>query len=306
MSYRLSFDRPIADELRRVAREQIRRGLDEIADPAVGPHQTVHQVRKRCKKIRGLLRLARPALAGDAYSKLNRFFRDAARTLSEMRDAQAVRETYDELMDAFADQVDRRAFAQVRRRMTLDLAALEDDDVLGRLGELRRRLEAAAAQVGGWPLEVDGFCDLRKGLQRTYRRGVASGGSAAKNGSAEHLHEWRKRTKYHWYHCRLLRDLWRPVLEARIDEAHRLSDLLGDHHDLVVLRGHLAGDPDRWASPRDLEVLDALAVRRMSGLEGEAVTLGRRLYADSPKSLGKRLESWYAATLDEREPRPEA
>jgi len=306
MSYRLALDRPIAEELRRAAREQIRRGLSEIADPGLGPHETVHQVRKRCKKIRGLLRLARPALAGDAYSDLNGFFRDAARMLSDVRDAQAVRETYDDLMDAYGDQVDRRAFAPVRRRMTLDLAAIENADVVDRLDRFRRRMERADSEVPTWPLEVDGFGPLRKGLRRTWRRGVDGLASAAERGSVEDLHEWRKRTKYHWYHCRLLRDLWRPVMEARIEQTHRLSDLLGDHHDLAVLREHLAVDPDRWASARDLEVLDALAVRGMDRLEAEALTLGRRLYTDSPKALGKRLESWYGAALDELEHRPEA
>ena len=51
----------------------------------------------------------------------------------------------------------------------------------------------------------------------------------------ESLHEWRKRVKHLWYHHTLLRSLWPPVMEVTGDEAHALSDHLGDDHDLAVL-----------------------------------------------------------------------
>ncbi len=47
------------------------------------------------------------------------------------------------------------------------------------------------------------------------------------------MHEWRKRVKDLWYHVTLLQDAWRPVMSALADEAHELSDRLGDEHDLT-------------------------------------------------------------------------
>ena len=51
-----------------------------------GSRATVHDVRKRCKKVRGLLRLVRPGLGPD-YRRANADVRDAARELSSLRDA---------------------------------------------------------------------------------------------------------------------------------------------------------------------------------------------------------------------------
>jgi hypothetical protein len=48
----------------------------------------VHQVRKLCKKLRGLIRLVRPEF--DNFQKEDEFFRDAARELSYVRDAQSI------------------------------------------------------------------------------------------------------------------------------------------------------------------------------------------------------------------------
>ena len=61
--------------------------------------------------------------------------------------------------------------------------------------------------------------------------------AARKAPSAEHMHEWRKRTKDVWHHLQLLEESWQPVIGAVADEAHELSDRLGDEHDLTVLEG---------------------------------------------------------------------
>lgn len=48
----------------------------------------------------------------------------------------------------------------------------------------------------------------------------------------------------------MLEPIWSPVLGVRRDELHRLTDLLGDDHDLAVLRGVLEeqGEVDHAAA----------------------------------------------------------
>jgi hypothetical protein len=63
MSFRIDPDRPIRKNVRRLARHQLDRALADLAEPgALGLEETVHDVRKRCKKVRGLIRLVRPGL----------------------------------------------------------------------------------------------------------------------------------------------------------------------------------------------------------------------------------------------------
>ncbi|MEZ4569166.1 MAG: hypothetical protein R2849_02320 [Thermomicrobiales bacterium] len=62
MAYRLEPDEALDVGVRRIATEQVEKALAELDDSDLDRHATVHQVRKRCKKIRGLLRLVRPGL----------------------------------------------------------------------------------------------------------------------------------------------------------------------------------------------------------------------------------------------------
>lgn len=64
MAYALAQDDDTVEAgMRRIAAEQIERAIAEIDDTGLDRHETVHQVRKRCKKVRGLVRLVRPAFS---------------------------------------------------------------------------------------------------------------------------------------------------------------------------------------------------------------------------------------------------
>ena len=108
--------------------------------------------------------------------------------------------------------------------------------------EIRRLATRAAAEIAAgraavedWGSTKSGWKFLAPGLERTYKRGRARFSDVRRDPSPENVHEWRKRVKDLWYHLRLLRDSWPEVLGAVSDQAHELSDLLGDHHDLSVL-----------------------------------------------------------------------
>jgi CHAD domain-containing protein len=68
--------------------------------------------------------------------------------------------------------------------------------------------------------------------------------ACGKHPTVENFHEWRKRVKYYRYQLKLLRDFWKPVMEALRREAVKLSDDLGDDHDLAVLVEYL-GENER-------------------------------------------------------------
>jgi hypothetical protein len=77
------------------------------------------------------------------------------------------------------------------------------------------------------------------------------------------------------------------------DQAHELSDLLGDHHDLTVL----SEDVDRRSG---LDGEEALAIQgviegRQEELLEAAVPIGERLYAEPSKMFVKRLRAYWRA-----------
>jgi CHAD domain-containing protein len=148
--------------------------------------------------------------------------------------------------------------------------------------------------VANWPLEHDGFEALEPGLRRMYRRGRRDYRALREEASVEGLHEWRKRAKELWYHHSLLEFVWKPVMSSVGDQAHDLSDRLGDDHDLALL---LAWAQEHAEAP--LPLVQAVASRR-AALQADAFDLGARLYADRPRVFIGRLERWWEAAVAEQ------
>jgi hypothetical protein len=126
-----------------------------------------------------------------------------------------------------------------------------------------------------------------------YRAGQDVKAAAEQNSTDLNLHEWRKQVKYLWHQLRLLESAWKNAETDLGDQYHHLSQLLGDDHDLAVLRQTLAIDPLAYGGHALLKKLFVLIDRRRSELQVEAFALGRRLYKDSPKLFVSRLESYW-------------
>jgi hypothetical protein len=70
--------------------------------------------------------------------------------------------------------------------------------------------------------------------------------------------------------------------------AHALSDLLGDDHDLAVLRA-AARERNATLAPGELAMLEGLIARRRGRLQRKALSRGRRVYARKPRKLARVL-----------------
>jgi CHAD domain-containing protein len=285
--YRLKRGEPLPDGVARVARGRIDDAVDELSGEAgSSPEEAVHNARKDIKKLRALLRLVRAELGKGVYQRESASLREAATALAGLRDADVMVATMDglELDEPIAGPL-RQALEAHRLRTgggSREQAAAEASELLG----------AIRARIDDWPLENDSFEALEPGLRRMYRRGRREWRAMRSEPSVEGLHEWRKRAKELWYHHELLRPLWKPVMKAVGDEAHELSDKLGDDHDLAVLlewaREHADSPP---------ELVEAVERRRRK-LQEEAFELGARLYADRPKVFLRRLERLYEASRE--------
>jgi hypothetical protein len=147
--------------------------------------------------------------------------------------------------------------------------------------------------VGDWHLRAEGWAAIDGGLTRTYRLGHEGFRRVCAESSTEHVHEWRKRVKDLWYAFRLLEPVCGPVVGGEAEEAHRLADLLGDHHDLAVLCARLEQLGDIVAV--DVNALQGLIDYRRDELQGEAVHVGERLYLEKPKQFRRRIRGYWGA-----------
>lgn len=299
MAYRLKRSESIGEGVRRIAREQLEQGIADLTAGKLERHEAVHQVRKRLKKLRGLIRLVRPAL-GEQYATLNAAYRDAGRELSAVRDAQTMLETLDSLRETYGDQLENSVFETARRGLAERRQRIADEqlDLDQHLRELTEWLGTQRDAAGDWDVGEQSSKHLFDGLAKTYGRARDALDAAADEPTMESLHEWRKRAKYHWYHMRLLRNVWREEIQARVVASDKLSDLLGDDHDLALLCGLLRESDEPFGGDENVQVLVAVANRRRKELQQEAFPLGRRLFAEKTRAFGRRLRTYWQLWRD--------
>jgi len=277
--------------VRRLAHECAEDAVKLLRDESGDPIEAVHEARKDLKKLRATLKLVRPILGEDTYRRENRRFRDAGRALSDVRDAQVRAETVDSLAERFADDPPQGGWRTARALLVGDGAA--DNEGLESLRDAAASaVERGDEAIDGWPLDGAGFELLRPGFKRAYSRGRKGYRRARADPSDEALHEWRKRCKDLWYQMRLIRRGWPEVIETTAEEAHELSDGLGDDHDLVVLIAHF-DEADEPLTAEQLGHLRRVVEERRRELQQEAFAYGERLFAERPKRFVKRLESYW-------------
>lgn len=297
MAFALRLDRPMQDNLQRVADEQLKKAIRELESQgdAAQLARNIHQVRKRMKMLRGLLRLMRGELPKSVYRDENACFRDTARLLAGARDAQVLVDTYDTLIASCDSSDEKLALAPLRELLEQERQTMlhVDGTTDKRMREAAATLRSARQRVPGWQLRKPGFGALAAGLQQTYGSGRRAFAGAYDTWQDSDFHEWRKAVKYHWYHSRLLERLWPPVLKVRVDTLKELSELLGDDHDLAVLRNALSTHEQITVEQR--MTLERLAKARQEVLRTRARQLGQLLYADLPKPLRKRFKAYWHA-----------
>lgn len=295
MAFRLRDGEPVRKGIRRLARRQLEGALDGLRSGG-GHDDAVHDARKRFKRVRAVLRLVRDELGEKVYGRENTCLRDAGRPLTEVRDAKVLLETLAKLAEHFADRAKAGAFDGVRKwlqahRKAVRKRVLKEEDAITVVTEA---VAGARDRLRGWDIGHKGWPALRRGLKRVYKQGYRAADAALTDPTTENLHEWRKQAKYLWHQLQILEPLWPGLLDELGNQLHQLTQLLGDEHDLAVLRQTTAADPETFGGGA-LEMLFALIDSRREELREEASLLGRRLYCDRPPVFTARMKTFWKA-----------
>ena len=297
-AYRLQHDEAVADGIKRVAATRADSAIEHLRGEIDEPFaEAIHEARKDLKKLRSVLRLVREPLGEYFYQRDNTGYREAGRLLSGTRDAEVKLATLASLRERYGDRLPERGLAPLANALEAERGALSGESSRdgndGSAGIAARQIEDGRAAISEWPLEGDGIELIEEGLKRGYRRGRNRFAEVADDPTEERVHEWRKRVKDLWYHLRLVRDARAGALGKAADRAHELSDLLGDHHDLVVLRDDSARRESLLAG-EDLARLSELVEHRQRELLDAATGLAKKVYAKKPKSFVGRIGDYWS------------
>ncbi|MFP4471571.1 MAG: CHAD domain-containing protein, partial [Bacteroidales bacterium] len=291
---------PAGSAVKRIASEQINKALASIRQEDA--HEAVHDVRKRLKKVRALLRLVRYDTGKEFYKKSNVYYRDLGRMLSPLRDARTQVETLGQLRRDYASETTEQWEIHVpswiaEKEKIVIRQKLENENVLE---QVRNELEQSIKSIDNWPVsEKTDFGVIYPGLNRVYKRGYKGFAKAYDTAGDKNFHEFRKRVKYLWYHINLLKLSWGPVLKRWARETHQLADDLGDDHDLTVLKATLAELPSIGSNPE--HPVNRIIRSESDKFRTSAGILAGRIYHEKPKRFTKRMAKYWDMWQEERD-----
>lgn len=299
MAFRFRLDEPIQKEFRRIGLEQIDRARRELSARADAATE-IHEARKCMKRIRALLRLGRVGLGDAVFRVENARFRAIAAGLAPARDGHVLLQTIVKLEAEGTQSEVQSALVDLKAAVLAQHAepAAAEQDVTTAVVELDR----AARRFKRLRMEPDDFPTLALGLKRSYRRGLEWLHAAYAENTDEGYHEWRKTVQAHWRHMQLLSRMWPALIDARIAAARELSQILGDDHDLALLR-HSLDTPRSAALGRPaLTEIERLIGARQTALRALARPRGQMIFAERAKAHGRRIvATWNAAVAKSRE-----
>jgi CHAD domain-containing protein len=253
------------------------------------PAELVHDARKAIKRMRALARLLRHELGEPEFGRVNDSLRASAQHLAGARDAEVRLATLRALAKRHPKALAPARIRPLSERLESErgeaIGPSDHDRVLADIATMRR-------QLARWNLVEHDFHALAPGLRRIYSEGRQRA-RRVKRGHARNardLHDWRKRVKSLYYVLDMLGGSDSIGARGATRRADRLGDLLGDEHDLWMLRSYLDQHPDAFDG--DDATRDALLKRierRRKRLRGRALKLGTRLFTRKPNSFTRRM-----------------
>lgn len=290
MAYRLERCESVIAGLKRVVRDEIESASEHLSGlKKTGRDEAIHEARKSIKKVRALLRIAGGELGGTG-TREGRRLRDIGRRLSEFRDAFVMIDTFDSLKRKYRRETARKLGSVRRGLLRRRTESRREEEMRIVLQHASAALMQVAERVAEWPLVTDGYAAISDGLESTYRAGRAALERVRENGHAENYHELRKRVKDHWYHVRLLENLWTDVMTTYEKTLKDLETWLGEDHNLAVLRERVKAEPDFYGSQEDIALLDELIVRYQTELRQQSLSLAERIYEEKPREFRRRMK----------------
>jgi CHAD domain-containing protein len=257
-------------------------------------HENIHQARLCFKRIRSYLRLGRRGLGRVVYNEYNVFYRDLSRSLSLMRDLTALIETLPWFIKSRRTAAARNFLLRFKANLITERRhQLNKMLATGVLSEVVAALANRENEIENLSFDKPAAEVFLSGASRIYGRGRHLFAVAQLHPDDHTMHEWRKQVKYFWYHLLVLSPLWPGLFTAWAKEVQILSQLLGKHHDLVLLQNAPLLIQSTASNPEIIKSLKQSVERRKHQLELRCMALGSLVYAEETALLQERLSGYW-------------
>ncbi|TNE80498.1 MAG: CHAD domain-containing protein [Gammaproteobacteria bacterium] len=261
--------RDLSQEFSRIILQQAVLAREQLQSFSATHQEGIHGARKCFKRLRACYRLLKFS-DKTTFHQGNQLFRDLSSELSGLRDSQVMEQT---LLSLNADNPglgNTPIFAKLQRQLALQQreAAAKTAVQVQLVSDRLEQFLCQCNQVVPPRLEAK---VLLKAIVTSYSASRHGWKRAHRSRDDADCHYWRKCAKYYWYQLRLISELCPPP-QSQLDSLATLCNLLGDHHDLAVLKTRLEGTTSAG------NVLWGIIARRQQQLFREADEQAQSLF----------------------------
>ena len=290
MTYRLDPFCPTSESVKKIAAAQIG---DVIAKFGGEPLSVtaIHETRKALKRLRALLGLVRSGLPGEDLRRDRQRLRAIAHSLADARDAHVMIAT----AAALENEAMPRACQRAGRLLMKLLRQREQAEgvFLGQGPLPVAALREAQAGLRALPMDGLSFADVLDGFTLVYRLGRRLTREIFQADTEdERFHDLRKQVQQHWRHLQLVSNAWPKGMRPQIMLARELSETLGRDHDIALLAG-LAREQESQGPGKRFDAYAEFCTGQQKTLRRHAELLARRLYAEKPKAVRRRIKVYW-------------
>lgn len=295
MPYRFKLDEKFGNGFRRIVREQVALAAGELSAPSISAG-AIHQTRKVIKRLRALIRTAGPSLGAKAARKHDRVLRDIGRQLSSRRDDDVIESAIASLEARYGGSA-AETLRPLRNVIESERGGAVQTADPQAIADVRAALKSEGKRLRKLRLNGYGLASAVEGTSATYATGRRALKRAIKDPSDHNVHEFRKSVQAHWRHMALFSRGWTEEFAVRVAAARELSQILGDDHDLVLVKlaAHNALENDAASivdlcNQRQDELRDAMKFRAL------------RLYAEEPDAFTRRITMYWKTAAGVKAP----
>ncbi|MBM3543295.1 MAG: CHAD domain-containing protein [Alphaproteobacteria bacterium] len=292
MTYRLDPATPMSEALRRVAFGELEIAHAALASPPE-LHSGVHSARKCLKRLRSLLLLIRPGIPEPVFASLFERLTTVSRGLAPARDAQALMDAVNKLERDTPSGPGDGTIQSLRGWLMKRRQAAEHNLERSTASDAKRALLEIRPAIAGLAVYPDDFTPLEEGLRGCYRATRKFFRQAYTSDSSEEMHDWRKGVQHHWRQMQLLAPCWPSELNARVEAARALSQILGDDHDLFQLSRLMATPTMTFGTQGETAAFLKRCRKRQKALRKEARVKGERLFVEKAGPFAERIDAYW-------------
>ncbi len=262
--------------LRRITGRIAEFAEQHIDRPGPSRAEDLHEVRLCIKRMRAMWRLLRPLISERIYQRENVRLRDVARELAKFRDEEIIGVT----LQSLANKTSVKKLHATLQELECEFAPApgENRDLESALRSSGVAIRKSNQALGNLTIKTRGWGVFSQGLNQSYRRAFKSFHRAGQSSTDDQFHVWRKRVKDFIYQLEIILPAWPYRLRPQHRKLKNLAALLGENHDLVILRQRITDHRARGGSRNSYEPVCVLVTREIGKLSNEALSCGNGLF----------------------------